>query len=143
MGEFWAVLFFCLGVVLILLAVAAAADTDARSDDDPMVLVLALFAVLVLGFTTFYVAPRTLGYGHVTSGTRSFDTRLDNGTTYRTVASVKSDAGYVLLVKEYGTQDFYAIRVKTVPPPLFTLVRGNPIAIGIGIKTTPAAPPAK
>ncbi len=87
------------------------------------------FALVLFGCATFYLAPRVFGYGHVSPQTESFDRLLDNGGAYQETAWTKSSTGYVLLVRQFGTQNFYAIRVKTVPPPLFTLVSGRPIAI--------------
>ncbi len=127
MYHFWVYLAFGLGVFMGL-GIFVHKEPGERA-------FAALIALALFGFATFYLAPAILGYGYVTSWTESFDGRLDNGTTYQTIASTQSGSSYVLLVKKFGTSDFIAIRVKTVPPPLFALVSGKPV----GIPTTSTA----
>ena len=56
--------------------------------------------------------------------------RLETGVAYQFLASSNDGNGQVILVKKTGTSDFYALRVKEVPPAeFFTLGDGKPVAI--------------
>ena len=88
----------------------------------------AIFAFVMFGAATFLAAPH-MGYGHVPTGASEFLKQLDEGVAYQTIASSKEGDEYVLLVKKFGVSDFRAIRVKTMPPKIFTLVNGQPAAI--------------
>ena len=89
-----------------------------------VVLTFALFGTL-----TFHAAPKDLGYGHVPNEAEAFTKRLDAGVAYQLLSSSKDGDDQVILVKKVGTPNFYALRVKEVPPEHFTLVDGKPVAI--------------
>ncbi|MDO8593537.1 MAG: hypothetical protein Q7R59_01400 [bacterium] len=84
-----------------------------------------------------------LGRGHIPPlKTSVLPERLETGAAYQLLASSKDyDDNQIILVKKtsnfYG--NFYALRVKEVPPEHFTLVDGKPVAIAppvppVGVK---------
>ena len=109
------------------------------------VLGLVFFIILVSG-----VAPYQLGAGRVPNKAESPAQRLDGGVVYQLVLSARDGADHILLLVEKrgvgGTNavggtvmpNFYAIRVKEVPPEYFTLIDGKPVAVIPSVATTDA-----
>ena len=89
----------------------------------------AIASIFVFGIAIFSVAPAELGVGVVSDEIDSLAVRLDDRGTYQTASSVKDGETYVLLVKAYGTSDFRCPRVNELPPEIFTMVDGQPVAV--------------
>lgn len=92
---------------------------------------LSVVVVACLSFITYSLAPRVFGYGHVPAAVEDISTRLNGSIAYQTVWSSKeADDNYVVVVRRPGTSDLLAIRVKTKPPEVFTVLNGEFIDLG-------------
>lgn len=85
--------------------------------------------VIVMFILSISIAPIMFGHGHVPSKVEKFSARLDNNVAYQLITSSQEGSDFILVVKKFGTSDFHAIRTNTVPPELFTLVDGKPVAL--------------
>ena len=90
---------------------------------------LPLMGIAIVILTFCLLDARDIGLGHVPGAVEGFAKRLDDGIAYQVVAKIQERDSFVVLVKKFGTSDFFAIRVEIIPPEIFTLVDGNPIAI--------------
>lgn len=84
-----------------------------------------------------YVVPNQLGVGRVAIQSESYTRVLTEGGAYELIAHQESKAPdtsvtvNVLLIRQYGTERYFTIRVRgDLPPPLFTLVDGKPVTLG-------------
>lgn len=122
-------LFFATIVAVILTVIYV-------SESNSLGAVVGCIAALIgLFLLVFIEAPKQLGTGKVYDVVEEFTRKLDSGVAYQLVASAENGAEKIVLMKKTGTSDFYALRVKDVPPEHFTLVDGKPVAIA------PVAPP--
>ncbi|MDP1707382.1 MAG: hypothetical protein Q8L30_02410 [bacterium] len=102
-----------------------------------------VIALLALIFTSAVMYD--LGRGNVPNLKASvLSERLEVGVAYQLLASSEDEAGeQVVLLKKTGTSDFYALRVKEVPPKNFTLIGGNPVAIVLPVPVVGKVAPPK
>jgi DNA/RNA endonuclease YhcR with UshA esterase domain len=83
----------------------------------------------------FIVAPDELGRSRIPEKAEEFTKRLREGKAYQFIASHIDGSDKILLVREKGTQNYYAIRVNAARVPLrensylFTLVEGEIVEI--------------
>jgi hypothetical protein len=101
---------------------------------------LAGIACLIsFSLAVFGGAPEEIGAGKVYRNVEKFARKLDSGVAYQLVASAENGTEKIVLLRQTGTPNFYALRVKEVPPEHFTLIGGKPVAIAppvppVGVK---------
>ncbi len=88
------------------------------------------FCVALLSGGVDLLSAYDYGQTNVPSVTEEPALRLNTGIAYRLILQTM-DVGrdYIVLVKKDGKSDFYALRVKEVPPEYFTFVNSKPVAI--------------
>lgn len=119
---------FYVPFIMMVVCVVGAFLKSSDGESGPAT-VLGVVAALLCVLTIFWTAPYHFGYGHVTSVIEELDTRLDDGATYQRSYFEGHGTSYLVVVKVFGTYKTMAIRTNTVPPELFVMVDGKPVAI--------------
>ena len=110
-------------VVCVMIMTDAAWEKKAARTGVCGIVAVVLLALVIAG------AAVEKGYGVVEPKTQNLTKRLEKGAAYHLVSSTKDGADQIILVNKTGTSDFYALRVKDVPPEHFTLIHDKPVAI--------------
>lgn len=85
--------------------------------------------VAVWAFVDVLQEIKNLGVGQVPAEAEELSARLRHGIIYEVMGSIRDFADYIVLVKNIRTLEVYAIRVKSEPPKVFTLVAGKAVTV--------------